>query len=152
MDRRNNCDYSPTLREQPGAGRIVFDKVPHSPAGVITGGVFCDASSASQLGLCQVVRGEQIVISAICWIDALRCLDPLTETVDKRSAVKVHLVRSAPLEKVHHSGRAAVIIGVCGDRVSHRRKMGVVEKFLEVVDHRCPPSRSSFDGTKHERE
>jgi hypothetical protein len=85
MDRRNNCDYSPTLREQPGAGRIVFDKVPHSPAGVITGGVFCDASSASQLGLCQVVRGEQIVISAICWIDALRCLDPLTETVDKRS-------------------------------------------------------------------
>jgi hypothetical protein len=46
-----------------------------------------------------VVRGEQIVISAVCWIDALRCLDPLTETVDKRSAVKVHLVRSAPLEE-----------------------------------------------------
>jgi hypothetical protein len=36
----------------------------------------------------------------------------------------------------------ADIIGVCGDRVSHRRKMGVVEKFLEVVGHRRPPFRA----------
>jgi hypothetical protein len=97
-----------------------------------------------------VVRGEQIVISAVCWIDALGRLDPLTETVDKRSAVKVYLVRSAPLEQFCHSGHAAVIVGVGGDGVSHRRKMGVVEKFLEVVSHRGPPSRSGFDGTKHE--
>jgi hypothetical protein len=119
---------------------------------VITGGVRREGSSSSPPGLCYVVRGEQIVISAVCWIDALRCLDPLTETVDKRSTVKVRLVRSASLKEFHHSGRAAVIIGVGGDRVSHRRKMGIVEKFLEVVDHRCSPSRSSFDGTKHERE
>src|SRR5262249_16708281 len=59
------------------------------------------ASSSSPLGLCHVVRGEQIAISAVCWIDVLRCLDPLTETVDKRSAVKVHLVHSAPFEEFH---------------------------------------------------